>query len=105
MGWRGYHYVLGMVFLIPTAIVLTVMWAWRRIKGGGESGVMIEGGGAGTRQLRHGTSEEFTIPAAAVGYVIGRNGQRVRGLERTSGARIRFKDQQDSEDKVCRCTT
>ena len=53
-----------------------------------------------SRQLRQGTSEEFTIPAEAVGYVIGRQGQRVREMEKSSGARIRFKDQQDSEDKA-----
>ena len=96
MAWRGYHYVLGMFLLVPTAILLTMVWAWRRIRGGWE----LKGGSGETRQLRQGTSEEFTIPAEAVGYVIGRQGQRVREMERTSGARIRFKDQQDSEDKV-----
>lgn len=61
--------------------------------------------GAGTLQLRQGTCVEFTIPSSAVGYVIGRQGQRVRELERNSGARIRFKDQQESEDKVmCLCS-
>ncbi|CAI8036910.1 Tudor and KH domain-containing protein, partial [Geodia barretti] len=96
MAWRGYQYMLGMVLLVPTAIVVTMLWAWRRIRGA--RGAMLEGGPA--RQLRQGTSEEFTIPAEAVGYVIGRQGQRVREMERTSGARIRFKDQQDNEDKI-----
>ena len=96
MAWRGYQYMLGMVLLVPTAIVVTMLWAWRRIRGA--RGAMLEGGPA--RQLRQGTSEEFTIPAEAVGYVIGRQGQRVREMERTSGARIRFKDQQDNEDKA-----
>ena len=91
--------MLGMVLLVPTAIVVTMLWAWRRIRGA--RGAMLEGGPA--IQLRQGTSEEFTIPAEAVGYVIGRQGQRVREMERTSGARIRFKDQQDSEDKASWC--
>ena len=64
---------------------------------------MLEGGE--TRQLRQGTCVEFTIPSCAVGYVIGRQGQRVRDLERTSGARIRFKNQQESEDKVSQVHT
>lgn len=100
MVWRRYHYVLGIVFIVPTAIVLTMLWAWRRISGVGDSHGMIENGRSNTRQIRQGTSVEFTIPAATVGYVIGRQGQRVREIERTSGARIRFKDQQDSDDKV-----
>ena len=95
MGWRGYRYLLGMVLLVPTALILSVVWAWRRLRGGQPA---LEDGG--TRQLRQGTSQELTIPSEAVGYVIGRQGQRVRELERTSGARIRFKDLQDSEDKV-----
>ena len=36
----------------------------------------------------------------AVGFVIGRHGVRVRQVEDQSGARIRFKDKHDSEDKV-----
>lgn len=96
MAWRGYRYMLGVFLLVPAAILVTVAWAWRRVRRGGDRG-MLEGG---TRQLRQGTSEEFTIPSSAVGYVIGRQGQRVRELERSSGARIRFKDQQDSGDKV-----
>lgn len=87
--------MMGMVLLVPTAILVTVLWAWRRIRGRAD---MLEEGPA--RQLRQGTSEEFTIPSEAVGYVIGRQGQRVREMERTTGARIRFKDQQDTEDKV-----
>lgn len=101
MTWRGYHYVLGAFLLVPTAIVLTVMWAWRRLRGP-EQGMIEGGGGGGAVQLRQGSSKEFTIPAAAVGYVIGRHGQRVRDLERSSGARIRFKDQQNSEEKASR---
>ena len=96
MAWRSYQYVLGIVLLVPTAIVVTMLWAWRRVRGA-QTGMLEEGP---ARQLRQGTSEEFCVPAEAVGYVIGRQGQRVRDLERSSGARIRFKEQQDSEDKV-----
>ena len=94
MAWLRYQYWLGIVLVLPTAVFMAAMWAWRRL-----------GSGAGerdgdTRRLRQGTSVEFSIPAQAVGYVIGRHGQRVRQLEESSGARIRFKDQRDSEDKV-----
>ena len=87
--------MLGIVLLVPAAVFLTLAWAWRRLLGGGRE---LEG--SATRQLRHAASAEFAIPAATVGYVIGRQGQRVKQLEQSSGARIRFKDQQDSEDKV-----
>lgn len=87
---------MGVVLLVPAAIVMTMLWAWRRIRGSGERAIE----GSGTLQLRQGTCVEFTIPSSAVGYVIGRQGQRVREIERNSGARIRFKDQQESEDKV-----
>lgn len=89
--------MLGVVLLVPTALVVTMLWAWRRLRTSGAA--MLEAGP--TRQLRQpGVSEEFSIPAESVGYVIGRRGQRVRDLEKETGARIRFKDQQDSEDKV-----
>ena len=94
MAWLRYRYWLGLVLVLPTAVLMAAIWAWRRLgRGAGER----EGD---TRRLRQGTSVEFTIPAQAVGYVIGRHGQRVRQLEESSGACIRFKDQRDSEDKV-----
>lgn len=86
---------MGVVLLVPAAIVMTMLWAWRRIRGSERA---IEG--SRTLQQRQGTSVEFTIPASTVGYVIGRQGQRVREMERNSGARIRFKDLQEGEDKV-----
>ena len=85
-----------MVLLLPAAMVMSLVWVWCRLRGGRHPALE----GRGMRQLRQGTSEEFVIPAEAVGFVIGRRGQRVREIEKSSGARIRFKDQQDSEDKV-----
>ncbi len=35
-----------------------------------------------------------------VGYVIGRRGTSVRQVEQQTGARVQFKDQQDTKDKV-----
>lgn len=96
MAWLRYQYWLGLVLVLPTAVLMAAMWAWRRLGSGGRENERD------TRRLRQGTSLEFTIPAPAVGYVIGRHGQRVRQLEESSGARIRFKDQRDSEDKVRR---
>lgn len=58
---------------------------------------------AGAKRVRQGVSVEFSIPAKAVGYVIGRHGLRVRQVEEQSGARVRFKDQQETEDKVGVC--
>ena len=64
----------------------------------------LEGGGAeakkSTQRVRQSVNSEFTIPGEVVGRVIGRHGMHVRQLEEQSGARIKFKDQQDSKDKV-----
>lgn len=87
---------MGVFLLVPAAIVMTMLWAWRRIRGSEERAIE----GSGTLQQRQGTCVEFTIPSSTVGYIIGRQGQRVRELERNSGARIRFKDLQEGEDKV-----
>ena len=87
------NYGVGLLLLVPTAIVMVVMWIFQlRFWGGG--------GKKETRKLRQSISKELTIPGNVVGYVIGRHGTRVRELEDQSGARIRFKDLEATEDKV-----
>lgn len=99
--WRRTGAGVGLLLLLPTTLVMLVLWLcqceWVRR--------WLEGGGTedkSTQRVRQSVSTEFTIPGEVVGRVIGRHGNRVRQLEEQSGARIKFKDQQDSKDKVQR---
>lgn len=89
-----------LLLLLPVAGLVLVLWLYqygqeqrKQERGGG-------GGDKGTLRVRQSVTSELTIPGDVVGRVIGRHGLRVRQLEEESGARIKFKDQQHSQDKV-----
>ncbi|XP_064387727.1 tudor and KH domain-containing protein homolog isoform X2 [Halichondria panicea] len=68
--------------------------AWRRdppVSGRADNSV---------KRVRQNVSVEFIVPESVVGYVIGRHGTSIRQVEEESGARVHFKDQQGSKDKV-----
>ena len=54
----------------------------------------------GVTRVRQNVSVEFPIPEQVVGFVIGRKGSSVKQVEAESGARVHFKDQQGTTDKV-----
>lgn len=92
-----------LLLLLPVAGLALVLWLCRC--GQGHRRQEGRGGGGddkGTLRVRQSVTSELTIPGNVVGRVIGRHGLRVRQLEEESGARIKFKDQQQSQDKVCR---
>ncbi len=76
------------------------MWVWRLWSRGR---VRPCEGSDGVRRVRQNVSVEFIVPESVVGYVIGRRGASVRQVEEESGARVNFKDQQGSKDKVLNC--
>lgn len=46
--------------------------------------------------------KEIRIPKDSVGLVIGRQGNKVKEIEQTSGAKLKFKNQKDDEDfRIC----
>ena len=102
MGWRQYT-GLGLLLLMPTTVLMVALWlcpcTWFRPFRRWLSLLSSEPAGE-THRARQSVSEEFSIPSKVVGWVIGRNGATVRQFEEQSGARIKFKDQQDSQDKV-----
>lgn len=51
-------------------------------------------------RVRQNVSVEFPIPEQVIGFVIGRKGSSVKQVEAESGARVHFKDQQGTKDKV-----
>ena len=91
---------LLLLLLLPVAGLALVLWLCRC--GQGHKRQERRGGGdnKGTLRVRQSVTSELTIPGDVVGRVIGRHGLRVRQLEEESGARIKFKDQQQSRDKV-----
>ena len=90
---------LLLLLLLPVAGLVLVLWLYQY---GQEQRKQERGGGGdkGTLRVRQSVTSELTIPGDVVGRVIGRHGLRVRQLEEESGARIKFKDQQHSKDKV-----
>ena len=90
---------LLLLLLLPVAGLALVLWLCRC---GHRKQERRGGDNKGTLRVRQSVSSELTIPGDVVGRVIGRHGLRVRQLEEESGARIKFKDQQHSQDKVCR---
>ena len=88
-----------LLLLLPVAGLVLVLWLYQY---GQEQRKQERGGGGdkGTLRVRQSVTSELTIPGDVVGRVIGRHGLRVRQLEEESGARIKFKDQQHSKDKV-----
>ena len=88
-----------LLLLLPVAGLVLVLWLYQY---GQERRKQERGGGGdkGTLRVRQSVTSELTIPGDVVGRVIGRHGLRVRQLEEESGARIKFKDQQHSQDKV-----
>ena len=105
--------LIGISLLVPTLGLVAMCWAWwkrtvlfnpstsrseasshRRREGG--DGCLQE-----APRLRQIVEEEITVPGNIVGYIIGRRGTRVREIEEDSGARLRFKELQGTEDKVC----
>lgn len=87
-----------LLLLLPVAGLVLVLWLYQY---GQEQRKQQRGGDKGTLRVRQSVTSELTIPGDVVGRVIGRHGLRVRQLEEESGARIKFKDQQHSQDKVC----
>ncbi len=93
-------YMLGLALLVPSAALMVAcwmcpcVWVWRRWSR--DPGVSREG----VKRVRQNVSVEFVIPESIVGYVIGRRGASVKQVEEESGARVQFKDQQGSKDKV-----
>lgn len=88
---------LLLLLLLPVAGLVLVLWLYQY---GQEQRKQERGGDKGTLRVRQSVTSELTIPGDVVGRVIGRHGLRVRQLEEESGARIKFKDQQHSQDKV-----
>ena len=93
---------LLLLLLLPVAGLALVLWLCGC--GQGHRRQERRGGGddKGTLRVRQSVTSELTIPGEVVGRVIGRHGLRVRQLEEESGTRIKFKDQQQSRDKVGR---
>lgn len=103
---RAFFWALGVVFLVPSTLLALVYWLlpvrifrWlpgRWVQGGAKQQALPEP----TTRLRQNVQVEFSIPAAVVGYVVGRRGVRVRQVESESGARVQFKDKMATADKV-----
>lgn len=109
--------MIGLSALLSSLGLVAVLWLWRRrsrksihpssaigqdsitqaAKKGEETG---NGRHPDTTRVRQRVEEEVTIPGDIVGYIIGRRGNRVRQFEEESGARLRFKELQGTEDKV-----
>lgn len=93
------RYMLGMMLLVPSAALMVAcwmcpcVWLWKRWK-------RDPGACEGVRRVRQNVSVEFVIPESVVGFVIGRRGASVKQVEEESGARVQFKDQQGTKDKV-----
>ncbi len=96
-------YLVGLVLLVPSAALMIAcavcpcVWVWRAwrrdppVSGRADNSV---------KRVRQNVSVEFIVPENVVGYVIGRHGTSIRQVEEESGARVHFKDQQGSKDKV-----
>lgn len=98
--WRTRRVSLLLLLLLPVAGLALVLWLCRCAQGHRRQ--ERRGDDKGTLRVRQSVTSELTIPGDVVGRVIGRHGLRVRQLEEESGARIKFKDQQQSRDKVGR---
>lgn len=95
--------VLSAILALPGVAVMVALWvcpcawAWRWLFAtAGDSG-----NSSGKAPLRSRANvRELAVPGRLVGFVIGRRGQRARQLEDESGARLRFRDEEGSEDKA-----
>ncbi len=96
-------YLVGLVLLVPSAALMVAcavcpcVWVWRAWRRDPAVCGRVDNS---VKRVRQNVSVEFTIPESVVGYVIGRHGASIRQLEEESGARVHFKDQQGSKDKV-----
>ena len=97
--------LLGAVLAVPTFALMALLslcpcvWAWRWLSGSGAK-ASLPGPASKTLRACRARPCEITIAGDLAGFVIGRRGRRVRQLEEESGARIRFRDLEGSEDKV-----
>ncbi|XP_038046916.1 far upstream element-binding protein 1-like isoform X2 [Patiria miniata] len=62
--------------------------------GGGPRGPPSYGGGGGD-------SREFTVPRQTVGIIIGKKGEMIRNIQEETGAKVQFKEDDGSEERVC----
>lgn len=101
--------VFGLSLLLPSAIILVVVWwrwpcrrLWRLLVSTTHAIAThnINHHDEDTKKLRQNIEVQFSIPDRVVGYVIGRQGTRVRQIEEETGARVRFKERLGSRDKV-----